>query len=66
MEVTGQLHALAALLLGKEPPSIHWIGGWMGLRAGLDMVSKSKIPSPYWDSNPDHPIIQVIVSCYTN
>jgi hypothetical protein len=24
----------------------HWIGGGVGLRAGLDAVSKRKIPSP--------------------
>jgi hypothetical protein len=26
----GQLHAPAALLLGKEPSGTHWIGGWVG------------------------------------
>jgi hypothetical protein len=31
MEVSGQLHAPAAL-----PSGIHWIGGWVGLRVGLD------------------------------
>jgi len=27
---------------GKETPSIYWIGGWVGLRAGLD-TSEEKI-----------------------
>jgi hypothetical protein len=27
-------------------PGTHWIGGWMGPRAGLDAVVKRKIPSP--------------------
>jgi len=42
MEVSGQPHALAALFLGKEFPSTHWIGGWVGPRAGLDVVAKKK------------------------
>jgi hypothetical protein len=32
----------------EKPPGIHWIGGWMGLRAGLDAVEKRKIPTTYW------------------
>jgi hypothetical protein len=27
----------------------HWIGGWVGLIAGLDAVVKTKIHSPYHD-----------------
>jgi hypothetical protein len=38
MEVSGQLNGSAALLPGKEPPLS------VGSRAGLDMVSKIKIP----------------------
>jgi len=57
MEVSGQLHAPAALLPGKEPPGTHWIGGWLGLRAGLDAVVKRKYPSPYRDLTPIiHPV----------
>jgi hypothetical protein len=37
MEVSGRLHALAALLFDT-----HWIGGWMGRRAGLETVEKRK------------------------
>jgi hypothetical protein len=33
----------------------HWIGGWVGPRAGLETVLKRKIPSPLRDSNPDRP-----------
>jgi hypothetical protein len=36
-------------------PGSHWVGGWMGLRAGLDTVVKIKIPRPCRDSNPEHP-----------
>jgi hypothetical protein len=31
----------------------HWIGGWVGPRAGLDAVANRKIPSPCQESNPD-------------
>jgi hypothetical protein len=33
----------------------------VGSRAGLDAVSKRKIPSPHRESNPDNPIIQPVV-----
>jgi hypothetical protein len=33
----------------------HWIGGWVALRANMDVVLKRKIPSPCQESNPDHP-----------
>jgi hypothetical protein len=32
-------------------PSTHWIGGWVGPRAGLDTLEKRKI-SHCWESNP--------------
>jgi hypothetical protein len=44
-------------------PGTHWVGGWMGPRAGLDSVSKRRILSPYWESNSHHPIVQPVVSC---
>jgi hypothetical protein len=37
---------------------MHWIGGWVGLRAILDAVVKRKIPGPHQESNPRTPIIQ--------
>jgi len=40
MEVSGQLHAPAALPTGKDPLVTHWIEGWMGPRAGLEAVVK--------------------------
>jgi hypothetical protein len=39
--VSGQLHAPAALLLGKEP-NTHWIGGWVDPRASLHDMEKWK------------------------
>jgi hypothetical protein len=40
----------------ERAPGTHWIGGWVGPRAGLDAVVKRKIPSPLRESNPDHPV----------
>jgi hypothetical protein len=65
MEVSGQLHASAALPSGKDP-GIHWIGGWMGPRAVLDEVVKRKIPSPRRESNPRIPNVQPVAQRYTD
>jgi hypothetical protein len=35
----------------EKAPVTHWIGGWVGLRTGLDAVVRRKIPNPYRDSN---------------
>jgi hypothetical protein len=40
MEVSGQLHAPAALLSGKQPPGTHIIGDGMGPRAGVNVMDK--------------------------
>jgi hypothetical protein len=48
MEVSGQLHAPEALLPGKEPPAIHWIGGMGGpqSRSGCGGEEKNSQPLP--------------------
>jgi hypothetical protein len=66
MEVSGQLHAPAALPPGKEPPGSHWIGGWVDPRAVLDAVVKRKIPSPGRESNPRTPIVQPVAQSHTD
>jgi hypothetical protein len=66
MEVSGQLHAPAALPPRERTPGTHSIGGWMGLRAGLDTVVKRKIPSPRQESNPRTPIVRPVAQRYTN
>jgi hypothetical protein len=38
--------------LKERTPGTHWIGGWVGPRAGLDTEVRRKIPSPYRDWNP--------------
>jgi hypothetical protein len=55
MEVSGQLHAPAALHPRKE--------GWVGPRVVLDAVVKRKITSPCRDSNL--PIFQPVAQSYT-
>jgi hypothetical protein len=47
LEVSGQLHAPAALTHGKTAPSTHWTGGWVGPRTGLhDMEKKTFLTLP--------------------
>jgi hypothetical protein len=57
MELSDQLHALAALPLGEDSPHTHWIWGWVGTRAGLDSLASAgnRIPvsQPYWQTYPD-------------
>jgi len=43
MEISGQLHAPAALTARERAHGTHWIGGWVGPRSSLDMVAKRKI-----------------------
>jgi hypothetical protein len=66
MEVSGQLHTLAALPTRERSPGTQWIGGWVDLRAVLDAVVKRKIPSPHWELDPRTPIIQPIAQHYTD
>jgi hypothetical protein len=37
---------------GENAPSTHWVGGWLGPRAGLDAVEKRKIPATARNRNP--------------
>jgi hypothetical protein len=60
MEVSGQLHAPAALPPRERDPGTHWIGGWVGPRAVLDTVVTREIPSPRRESNPRTPIVQPV------
>jgi hypothetical protein len=45
----------AASRLCYSTPGTHWIGGLEGPRAGLDVVEKRKISSPYRGSNTGRP-----------
>jgi hypothetical protein len=65
MEVSGQLHAPAALHPGRDPGT-HWIGGWVGSRAVLNAVVKVNTPSSRRESNPRIPIVQPVAQRYTD
>jgi ribosome modulation factor len=39
----------------KRAPGTHWIGGWVGPRADLESVLKTKISCPCRESNPGRP-----------
>jgi hypothetical protein len=45
----------SALLPGKDP-STHWIGGWVGLGAGLTHEARGKILCLCRGSNPSRPV----------
>jgi hypothetical protein len=66
MEVSGQLHAPAALTPRERVPGTDWIGGWVGPRVILDSVVKTEIPSPRRESNCTTPIVQAVAQRYTN
>jgi hypothetical protein len=52
----------AALSPRETAPGNHWIGGWVGPRAGLDAVVRIKIPSPL--PGPEPLIIQSVAQRY--
>jgi hypothetical protein len=56
MEVSGQLHDTAALYHRERIPGTHWIGGWVGLRAGLDTEARGKIICLCRESNLGSPV----------
>jgi len=58
-EVSGQLHTAALYPRGKISGT-HWIGCWVGPRAGLDMVEKTKGPCPIRESNLGRPASSLV------
>jgi hypothetical protein len=42
MEVSGHLHAPAALPTGESAPGTHWMGDWVNSRVSLDNMEKKK------------------------
>lgn len=52
MEVSGQLHVPAALLLENSPVLTEYEAGWTLERRGAN----EKNPCPFWESNPGNPL----------
>jgi hypothetical protein len=50
MEVNSQLHALAAIS-SETKTGTHWIGGWVGSTAGLDVWNERKVSWQSRESN---------------
>jgi hypothetical protein len=54
MELSGRLHAPAALLPGRNLGT-RWIGGWVGPRDGVDVFREEKVSCPAEIRTPDCP-----------
>jgi hypothetical protein len=61
MGVSSQCHDPAALYALESTPGTHWIGGWLGLIAGLDTEARGKILC-----RGCNPVVQSVVRCYTD
>ena len=59
MKVSGQLHAVAALPPGNIPDA-HRIAGWVGLRAGLDVLETRKNLTSGGNRTPDTPAHNIV------
>jgi hypothetical protein len=46
---------ISALVGGERAPGSHWIGGWIGPRAGLEAVEKGKNISTFPRIEPGRP-----------
>jgi hypothetical protein len=66
MEVSNQLHALAALPPRERAPGTNWIGDWVGSRTVLDAVVKRKVPSLLRESKPRTPTVQPVAQRCTD
>jgi hypothetical protein len=61
MGMSGQGHAPAALYPGERTLVTHCTGGWVGLRAGLDIEVRGKTLCACRGSNLDRPVVQSVV-----
>jgi hypothetical protein len=58
MEVSGQRHAPATLYPRERTPGTHWIGGWVGPRAGIDTEAREETCASAGDRIP---VVQSVV-----
>jgi hypothetical protein len=63
MGVSGQRHALPCFTPGERISGTHWIGGWVGPRAGLDAGPRRKILCHCRGSNPNRPARSQTLYC---
>jgi hypothetical protein len=63
--VSGQIHAPAARY-PRENPATDWIGGSVGLGAGLEAEAAGEILCLCRGSNPDRPVVQPVARHYTD
>jgi hypothetical protein len=56
LDGSGQRHAQAALYPQERNPGTHWVGDWVGLRAGLDTEARGKILCLCQGSSPGRPV----------
>jgi hypothetical protein len=66
MGVSGQRHATDALYTRERTAGTCWIGGWVGLRAGLNTEAREKILDIRREWNPGRPVFQSVVRHYTD
>jgi hypothetical protein len=53
METSGQPSRPNRFIPGeKAPPGTHWVGNWVGPRAGPDTMEKKKSPAPDGNRTP--------------
>jgi hypothetical protein len=57
---------LGRALPWERTPDTLCTGAWVSLRAGLDTKARGKILCPCRASNPDRPVVQSVVSHYTD
>jgi hypothetical protein len=63
MEVSGELHAPNRFTFKERAPNTHWIGGWVGFRAGLEAVEQKKVSCPAGNLTPS---VQTAARHYTD
>jgi hypothetical protein len=51
-------------LPAERASGTHWIGGWVGFRAGLNAVEEIKLFFPCQESNRNYPVSSSATSCY--
>jgi hypothetical protein len=62
--VGGERHARAACFFWENDPNTHCVGGWVGLRSGLDTGARGRILC-LW-SNPGRLDVHSVVNHYTD